>query len=81
VTDLEKIMPLTPDEAEAMAEPAVQRRILVINRYLALGERLFVVPDGLAAPIERALAMKGWHVELGPDLQLGSRSVYVRRSK
>ncbi len=74
-------LPLTPEEAEAIAEPAVQQEIAHLNALLARGKRIFIVDDGLVAPLKKALEMKGWAVELGPDLGCGSRTFLLRPAK
>lgn len=53
---------LTPDEAAALSEPAVQRAMVVINEALCKGERRFTVLDPLFDGLCIGLRAAGWVV-------------------
>jgi hypothetical protein len=56
---------VTPDEAEALSAPAVQRAMRVINEALCNGERRFMVLEPLLEPLCAGLRAAGWVVEPG----------------
>lgn len=56
---------VTPDEAEALSAPAVQRAMRQINAALCAGERTLCVLEPLLADLCTGLRAAGWVVDVG----------------
>jgi hypothetical protein len=70
---------VTPDEAEALSAPAVQRAMRVINEALCNGERAFTVLEPLFDALCNGLRAAGWVVvPVGRTIEHASFTVSKR---